>query len=409
MKTIQLLLSGLMASLLLSGCGIGAGKEADGRVEIEFFQSKSEAKDIFNKLIDKFNSEQSEIRVTQVNPPDAETILKTRVVKNDEPDVLGIGAGDTFRVLSQSGIFIDFSGNPLLQSINPTYVKQLTDITAVDKVTGIPFATNAAGVIYNKTLFKQMGLSAPKTWDELIAVAEKINQAGKIPFYHTYKDAWTTLIPFNSLASNLAGIDFLLKRREGRTTFSAAYPEVADKLLELLNYGHRDNFGKTYADGNQAMARGDAYMYLQGIWAIPEIKKANPDIDLGFFPLPVSNDPDKNRMVSGVDTLLTISEDSKHVNEAQAFIAFLLRPDNVAAYLENQTLFTAVKDINQKAPSVAESLPYIKQGKLVDFSDHYIPASVQLDAIIQGFLLHGNAGDFLSMLDRQWDKVTERM
>lgn len=67
----------LAAAFVLAGCG--DDDNADGRVAIEFFQNKSEAKGTFDRLIAKFNEQQTDIRVTQVNPPEAETILKTRV------------------------------------------------------------------------------------------------------------------------------------------------------------------------------------------------------------------------------------------------------------------------------------------------------------------------------------------
>ena len=63
----------------------------------------------------------------------------------------------------------------------------------MDEVTGIPYSTNANGVMYNTEIFKELGLSVPKTWDELLATAQKAKDAGIIPFYFTYKDDWQTV------------------------------------------------------------------------------------------------------------------------------------------------------------------------------------------------------------------------
>ncbi|GAA3316995.1 hypothetical protein GCM10020331_014570 [Ectobacillus funiculus] len=46
-------------------------------------------------------------------------------------------------------------------------------------------------------------------------------------------------------------------------------------------------------------------------------KKANPDIDLGVFPYPVTNNPNETKVVSGVDLLLGLSSQTKHAKEAQ--------------------------------------------------------------------------------------------
>lgn len=101
-----MLLCGMMA-VLLSSCT--SGDSANGKVQIEFFQNKPEAKTTFDELIKTFNAEHDDIQVTQVNPPDAETVLKTRVVKNDIPDIMAMGATDTYSILAQSDIFTDLT------------------------------------------------------------------------------------------------------------------------------------------------------------------------------------------------------------------------------------------------------------------------------------------------------------
>lgn len=395
----------LVMVLMLAAC---SAKEESGRVQIEFFQNKPEAKGSFDALIEKFNQSQSEIKVVQVNPPDAETVLKTRVVKNDIPDIIGMGATDTYSLLAQSGIFMDLTNNPLLSQVDETYVQMLKDVAGMDEVTGIPYSTNANGVMYNPEIFKELGLSVPKTWDELLATARKTKDAGIIPFYFTYKDDWQTVLPFNALASNLEGIEFYMDRREGTVTFAEKYREIAEKQLALMDYGHGDNFGKNYADGNRAFARGESAMYIQGTWAIPEIRKANPDAPIGFFPLPTGDNPEENKLISGVDTLLAISEESKHKEEAQRFIQFLLEPENSKQYITEQTLFSTVEGVTQDDPAVAELLPYLERGQVIDFADHYIPAAVQLNSVIQSFLQNRDIDGYLQKLDTEWDKVADR-
>lgn len=400
-----LLLCGMMA-VLLSSC---TGRDsANGKVQIEFFQNKPEAKATFDELIQTFNAAHADIQVTQVNPPDAETVLKTRVVKNDIPDIMAMGATDTYSTLAQSDIFTDLTDSSLLKTIDPNYIQMLKDVTGMDEVTGIPYATNANGIMYNKTLFDEMGLDVPKTWDELIATAQQIKDAGKIPFYFTYKDDWQTSLPFNALGSNLAGIDFYQQRRDNQVTFKEKYREVAEKQLELMKYGHSDNFGKAYSDGNRAFANGEAFMYIQGTWAIPEIRKANPNVEIGFFPFPTGNDTSQIKLVNGIDSLFTIAADTPNREQAEEFISFLLEPDNIGRYIDEQTLFSAVEGVKQDDPAVQELMPYIEQGKVIDFADHYIPAAVQLNSIVQSFLQNQNIDNYLDTLDKEWDKVANR-
>jgi raffinose/stachyose/melibiose transport system substrate-binding protein len=412
-KIIALALSGALVFSMLSACGnneeASSESKSDGKkVKIEFFHYKSEAKDTFDKLIAKFEKENPNIDVVNANPPDAETVLKTRVAKRDIPDIVAIGANSTFAELSKAGVFVDVTNAPELDSIQPAYIDMLRDVTGLEKVYAIPYAANADGIIYNKTIFNELGLTVPKTWDELIAVAEKVKAAGKTPFYFTFKDAWTTLPAYNALAANTQGENFFDQLNDGKTTFQKGYKEATEKFVQLLEYGHKDNFGKGYADGNVAFAKGESAMYLQGIWAIPEIRKANPDIELGVFPYPATNDPENTKLVSGVDLLLAISKTSKHPEEARKFVNFLLDPENAKFYLSEQNAFSAIKGITQDDPALDGLKESFEKGALVDFPDHYIPLAVGLEKLLQQLTHDKDVEKFLKNLDAEWEKVQGR-
>ncbi|WP_025682078.1 ABC transporter substrate-binding protein [Paenibacillus maysiensis] len=417
-NALKLITVGLLTASLLSACGNNAvnndaaagnsGTTSGEKVKIEFFQNKTEAKTTFDKLVAKFNEANPNIVVSQINPPDAETVLKTRAAKKDIPDVVGLGATDTFKTLSASGLFEDFTGDPLVDSIQPAYVKMLNDLTGSSELNGIPFSANASGVIYNKAMFSKAGVTVPTTWDEFIAVAQKFKDSGKNAFYLTLKDSWTALTPFNSLEPSILGTDYFKQRTEGSVKFADSFREIAEKQLKLSEFAQKDIFGKGYNDGNTAFAKGESAMYLQGVWAIPEIVKANPAIELGVFPFPATNDAAKNKVISGVDTLLTISKSSKHKDEAKKFVEFLLQPENVSQYITEQKAFPAVQGVTQDDPTMDGFKEAFTSGNLADFADHYTPGAMKVDTIIQGFLQKKDIDAYLKQLDTEWDKVADR-
>ncbi|GIM28779.1 ABC transporter substrate-binding protein [Clostridium polyendosporum] len=408
-QLIAVTLSTVAVFSTLAGCGSKtAQSNSDGKIQIEFLQYKPEAKGTFDKLIAKFEAENPNIKVVQTNTPDTATVLRTRVAKKDVPDVVAVGADTTFADVSKAGVFEDLSNSSQIKNIQPAYVQMVKDVAESDKVYAIPYAANGVGVIYNKKMFTELGLTVPKTWDEFLAVADKIKAAGKVPFYLTLKDAWTTLPPVNVLVGNTQGDTFFADRAAGKTTFKEKYKEAADKYLKLTEYGQSDIFGKTYSDGNVAFAKGESVMYLQGIWALAEIKKANPDVDLGVFPLPATNDPSKTKVVSGVDLLLSLSKTSKHPEEAKKFIDFLLKEETAKTYINEQKCFSAITGITQEDSALSGLKESFEKGALVDFPDHRIPPALSIDRELQTLVKSKDVDKFLTNLDQQWDSLQSR-
>jgi raffinose/stachyose/melibiose transport system substrate-binding protein len=400
----------LLVGLFLTGCG-GKQEAVDGRkIKLEFFQNKQEAVETYDYLIAKFEKENPDIDIEQNFVPESETVLRSRLAKNDIPEVMGLGGNAIYGELAKAGILASFSDDPKLKEVQESYIRMLQDLHGRVNNYGIPYTSNANTVLYNKDKFKELGLEIPKTWNEFIATAEKIKSAGETPFYLTFKDAWTAMIPWNSLAANLQGEDFIKQRIVGQTTFKERYDEVAKRLYSLLDYGHNDNFGMGYNQGNTAFAKGKAVMYLQGVWAIGSIEQANPDIKIGAFALPAVNNVSENKLVSGVDTVLTMSAklDGKEAEAAKKFIHFLLEKENAQYYIDQERTFSTVKGVYQNNPMVDDLKPYFESGKIAAFPDHYYPSGMQVPNLVQEFLLNGDVGAFLDKLDNEWDKVYSR-
>jgi len=398
----------LAAAVLLSGCGVGPGG-ADGRVTLEFFQFKPEAIEIFDKVIAGFERENPNIRIQQNHVPDADTAFRTRMVRNDIPDLITLNANATFGELARAGAFYDFSKEPIIQNINPGIIQIINDLGTRNpgEVNGIPFANNACGIIYNKDLFAKHGVAVPTTWNELIAAAEKFKAAGVTPFYLTLKDAWTSLPAWNALASNLPPRDFFEERQARTTTFTEAYPPVAQRLQQLFELGQQDKLSRGYNDGNQAFAKGEAAMYLQGVWAIPVIRSFKPAFEIGTFAMPTDN-PAQTRLISGVDVAFTLGRNPRHLKEAMAFYNYAMRPEVVKMYTAAQSAIPTLKGVLPDDPALAGVVPYFQDGRLVGFSDHHVPAAIPLPQINQQFLIDGDQAAYLNTLDKEWNKVARR-
>lgn len=382
--------------------------ESGKKVELQFLQYKPEARDTFDKLIAKFEQQNPNIHIVQDNPPDASTALKTKVAAGEVPDIIANGGDNVYATLVQAGVLADFTNAPELKNIPDAYIKTLHDISKTDKTYAIPYGVNANGIIYNKKLFKEMNLTVPTTWDEFVALSKKIQDAGKLPFYFTFKDSWTTLPSYNAFAASTQGEDFYTKHEAKQATYTSNYKEATEKYLQFITFGQKDTFGKAYNDGNVAFANGESFMYAQGVWAIPDIKKANPNVEVGVFPYPVTNDPNKNKLISGVDQLLAMSAKTKYPNESKKFINFLLDPENAKAYVKGVNTFSAIKGVVQDDQSVSDLKPIFEKGLTADFIDHYVPSSMKLDQLLQEVIMKKDIPALLKTMDDEWTKASNR-
>jgi len=403
----------IAACLALAGLVVPLAACADSGDEpttITFFQFKSEAIDYFEGLAAQFEKENPDIRVVVQNVPDPETALRTRLVKDDVPDVMTLNGNGTFGELASAGIFTDYSDDPVLDEINPGFVKVLQSLgqSGPGAVNGIPFAANASGVLYNEELFAQQGVEVPTTWDELIDAAKTFQAAGITPFYGMLGDAWTPQSPLAPLSAQTQPADFFQERFADDTTFQAGWRTAIDELGELYQYTQPDPVSSNYQDGTRAFAEGKSAMLLLGSYAVPQIRSFEPDFTVGSFALPATNDPSKTTLVSGVDVLVTTGAKSAHPEESKRFVDFLLQPDVVQKYSEDQVAIPAIQGASNDDPALVGVQSYIDDGKLVGFTDHQFIAAIPLAQLLQEYLLDGDASAMLRKLDNSWDKVAAR-
>lgn len=402
-KWLSFCLVGMMLpGVLLSGCSRSTSH--DGKIEIELVQYKPEAVAIFEHLEEEFNRTHDNIHLTIESPNDAMTILKTRFIREDYPDIIGIGGEINYSYFVQADILEDISDYPGLALIQPAYMDILEGLKFVptEGTYGVPYVANAAGVLYNRTLFREHGWEIPNTWDEFIALCDEIQAAGIQPLYFGFKDTWTCLAPWNALAVGLAPADICRQVNRGETNFTDNYREIAEKLLQLLPYGEDGPFAYSYNDACTAFANGQSAMFTIGSYAVPQIKSVNPDMDIDSFVMPANNQAEKNILNSGVDLQFCLTRSCKNKDAAYEVLDFLLEHDNVQAYLDNQNAVPCKNESFELAPILDGMKSFIEEGKMADYQDHYYPSEMAVDAQIQTFLIQQDTDAFLEKFDKDW-------
>lgn len=398
-------MTGVMAvGTMLSGCG---KEQTNGKVKIEVVQYKPEAVDVFEELEKKFNETHDNIELVIDSPNDAMTILKTRFIREDYPDIIGIGSDVNYSNFLDSDMLMDISDFDGLDDIKEAYLETDKEMEYVpmDGVYAMPYMANASGVLYNKDMFEEHGWTIPTTWDEFTALCERIEAEGIQPLYFGFKDSWTCLAPWNAITADLAPSDVCSEVNKGNTTFTDNYREVAEKEKALLAYAQDNSAAYGYNDACTAFAKGESAMFVIGSYAVPQIKSVNPDMNIDSFVFPASNNAEENVLNSGNDLQFSIMKNCEHKEEAYEVLRFFMEDENVQSYIDDQSAVPCKKG-DFELPSMLDGMKeYINEGKLADYQDHHYPSEMSVDAMIQTYLLDDskNATDkFLKKFDTEW-------
>ncbi len=401
-KAVSVLLVGcMMAAMLLTGCG---DSNDSGKTEIEIIQYKMEATDYFDALEEEFNATHDDIHLTIDSPNDASTIMRTRFIREDYPDIIGIGGDINYSYYVDAEILADLSDWDGMDNFKESYIDIAEGLETVptDGTYIAPYMANAAGILYNRDMFEEHGWEIPTTWDELLSLCEDIQAEGILPFYFGFRDTWTCLAPWNAIAVDLAPADVCKQVNRGETTFTEEYREAAEKYIQLMEYGPDDPVAYGYNDACTAFANGESAMYPIGSYAVPQIQSVNPDINIDSFVMPASNDPAENTLNSGIDLGFCVTAACENKEAALEVLDFLYEDENIQAYIDDQNSISCKEGDYNLAPMLDGMTEYIESGNMTDYQDHYYPSEMAVDAILQTYVINQDTDAFLARFDKDW-------
>ncbi|WP_289764988.1 ABC transporter substrate-binding protein [Faecalibaculum rodentium] len=405
MKCAKLMTALVSASCLLAGCASGP---ADDKIQIEIVSYKPEAAKVFEEIQDLFNETHDDIHLTINSPNEAMTILKTRFVREDYPDIVAIGGDINYSGFLDAGLFENLEGQPFLDKVKEGYrtIDKQLEFVPLEGDYAVPYVANAAGILYNRELFEEHGWKVPETWEEFTALCETIAKAGVQPLYAGYKDTWTTLAPWNAMAVELADPDICQQVNRGEATFSEAYDLTAERIRGLLDYIQPNPSAYGYSDAATAFAK-EAAMWAIGSYAIPQIRSVNPDMEIGSFVMPATDKAEDRWLNSGIDLQFCVMEDSPNKEATMEVIDYLCQDEVMDLYLADQGGISCLKGDFAVPEELGDMKEYIESGKVRDFHDHYYPSEMAADAMIQTYLLDTSADakeKFLKKFDTEWQR-----
>lgn len=168
------------------------------------------------------------------------------------------------------------------------------------QVYGIPITANAQGIVYNKKVFEQAGITTlPDTPEAFIADLKAIKEkTSAIPLYTNYAAGWT-LGAWDAYISGGATADAKYMNQELLHT-SNPFTDPGDgthaynvyKILydAVANGYTEDDYTTTDWEGSKGMMNnGQVATMVLGSWAVSQMQQAGSDsADVGYMPFPMT-------------------------------------------------------------------------------------------------------------------------
>ena len=225
----------------------------------------------------------------------------------------------------------------------------------------IPYIYNTAQFFYSRAAFEKAGVTAPQTWDELLAACQKLNDAGYAPIAVEGDRAGYNAIYFTYLLARIKGPGWMTQAANDKTGEMWKDPAVlqaAQMSMQLWEKGCVPEVSKGYKwpQAQQTIASGETAMELVGSWLPTELASATgPDFQWGALNFPsVEGGAGKASDLQAFILSFLILKDSEHPKEAFEFLKFMLTKDAQQRMVEKGIVGVTRKGVQWPA-NIAEA------------------------------------------------------
>lgn len=363
---IKLSVLTLAAATMLSACGgnnntagsssASPGANADGnssqapQKEISFTigyaPGDPATKKAISDTITAFMEKNPHIKVKDLSENTSSAYLdwlKTKDAVGEFPDLVEIRDTEVF---ADAGKIVELPSDLAELFNDPPKVE--------GKIWNTPMQVNAPqGIIYSKKAYEEAGITElPKTYDEFIAIQEKLKSSGITPLVVGGKDIfhmgfWVNKFLIDQVYSK--DPDWNSKRTAKQVSFTD--PNVVQAMTDYkeLFKNYVDKGWLSTADNQTAsiLVSGKAAQLFSGTWMFTQIAEADPSFEFGFYAIP---DREGKVNVIGLPSPAgwTLSaEAAKDPDKTEAikqFIRFFFEPEQYSKYLASTNAIPSTKE-----------------------------------------------------------------
>jgi raffinose/stachyose/melibiose transport system substrate-binding protein len=193
---------------------------------------------------------------------------KARAAGNDLPDVMYLWPGARSSYMYDNGLVED-----LTQYIDKSQFKPsaMTAQGPKGEIYELPWTITACSVMYvNTRLLKDLNMSIPKTYEELVAMVKPLKDKGLDTVIMPNSEGWVmNSCLFGTFVGRYGGPDWMAKAAAKQFKFT---DDAFVKALKMVDRLYKDgvlpktSLQTTYGDGPTLFANAKAPFFIDGIW-----------------------------------------------------------------------------------------------------------------------------------------------
>ena len=302
----------------------------------------------WKSYMEDFNKLYPNIKVNINTITDYDSTVQTQLQSGEYDDVVCIPTMDKSDLSTYFMSYGDYDtiSTKINYADNSMYEKQ---------VYGIPSTCNAGGIVYNKKVFEEAGITElPKTPDEFIADLKLIKEnTDAIPLYTNYHDGWALSGQWDAYIGIAATGETKYMNQElahtkdpfrdyGDGTHAyAVYKILYDAVAEGLT--EEDYTTTDWESSKGKMNNGEIACMVLGSWALPQMKQAGEHADdVGYMAFPITVDGKQYASASADRGYgINVNDDDNTKQAALIFVKWLVER---SGYAYNEYSLPVTKD-----------------------------------------------------------------
>ncbi|MEN9643822.1 MAG: hypothetical protein RL238_491 [Actinomycetota bacterium] len=241
----------------------------------------------------------------------------------------------------------------------------------------VPFYFYPWAIHYRKSLFEEKGYEVPTTWDDLLALCEKMKADGITPFSAANDGGWPQMGMFDMINLRTNGYDFHVSLMGGKESWTDdKVKQVFTNWSTILDYYQPDVNGRTWQDAATALGNKETGMYLLGTFVTsnfdPTTDPAAQEIidDIDFFAFPEIDPAHGQDAVEAPIDGFMMAKSPKNEAGAKALLGAMGAAASIDAYIGVNPAVVAANSkantagynaLQQKSAELVGSAKYIAQ------------------------------------------------